>query len=71
MAVLTAVNYEIVEFKILREVGKATNKLTLLDSRRPDLGLFRDLLGKQMGDILGGNGARRADLLRAQEQAIL
>ena len=42
-------NYEIVEFKILREVSKTNGKVTVFDFRRPDLGLFRDLFGETNG----------------------
>lgn len=47
-------NYEIVEFNILREVSKTNGKVTVLDFRRPDLGLFRDLLGETDGRGPGG-----------------
>lgn len=49
MAALTGSNYEIVEFKILSEVSKTNSKVTVLDFRRPDFGLFRDLLGETNG----------------------
>ena len=35
-----------VEFKILRAVRRVHSKFTTLDFRRPDFGLFRDLLGR-------------------------
>jgi len=35
-----------VEFKILRAARGAHSKLTTLDFRRVDFGLFRDLLGR-------------------------
>jgi len=34
------------EFKILREARRAHSKLTVLDFRRADFALFRDLLGR-------------------------
>ncbi|KAJ7401784.1 glycerol kinase [Pitangus sulphuratus] len=37
-------DYEMVEFKILRAVRRAHRKLTALDFRRPNFGLFKDLL---------------------------
>ncbi|GAB0180275.1 hypothetical protein GRJ2_000492800 [Grus japonensis] len=39
-------NHEMVEFRILRAVRRAHSKLTTLDFRRADFGLFRDLLGR-------------------------
>ncbi|GAB0193347.1 nucleoside diphosphate kinase 6 [Grus japonensis] len=39
-------DHETVEFKILRAVRRAHSKLTALDFRRADFGLFRDLLGR-------------------------
>ena len=38
-------DHETVEFKILRAVRRAHSKLTTLDFRRADFGLFRDLFG--------------------------
>lgn len=40
---MTAVT-EMVEFKCLRAARRALNRLTNLDLRRADFGLFRDLL---------------------------
>jgi len=37
---------KMVDFKILRAPRRAHSKLTSLDFRRPDFGLFRDLLGR-------------------------
>ena len=39
-------DHDMVEFKILRTVRKAHSKLTTLDFRRAEFGLFRDLLGR-------------------------
>ena len=39
-------DHEIVEFKICRALRRAHSKLTTLDFRRADFGLFRDLLGR-------------------------
>ena len=67
-------DHEVVEFKILRAVRKAHSKLTTLDFRRTDFGLFRDLLGRVSRDkALEGRGAQeswlifRDHLLQAQE----
>ncbi|GAB0209831.1 hypothetical protein GRJ2_003448800 [Grus japonensis] len=38
-------DHEMVEFRILRAARRACSKLTTLDFRRADFGLFRDLLG--------------------------
>ena len=38
--------HEIVEFKIPRAARRVHSKLTTLDFRRADFGLFRDLLGR-------------------------
>ncbi|GAB0209788.1 hypothetical protein GRJ2_003444500 [Grus japonensis] len=38
-------DHEMVEFRILRAARRARSKLTTLDFRRADFGLFRDLLG--------------------------
>lgn len=46
---LDSSNYEIIEFKILKEVSKTNSKVTVLEFRRSDLGLFRDLLGETNG----------------------
>jgi len=42
--------HETMEFKILRAVRRAHSKLTALDFRRADFGLFRDLLGREPQD---------------------
>ncbi|GAB0183298.1 hypothetical protein GRJ2_000795100 [Grus japonensis] len=68
---------EMVEFKILRAARRVHSKLTALDIRRADLGLFRDLLGRVPWDkALEGRGAQdswvvfKDHLLQAQEQCI-
>jgi len=38
-------HYEMVAFRILRTARRVNGKLTTLDFRREDFGLFRDLLG--------------------------
>ncbi|GAB0204946.1 mitochondrial enolase superfamily member 1 [Grus japonensis] len=66
-----------VEFRILRAVRRALSKLTTLDFRRADFGLFRDLLGRIPWDkALEGRGAQdswlifKGHLLQAQEGCI-
>jgi len=39
-------DHEMVEFKILRAARRAHSKLTTLDFRKADFGLFRDLLSR-------------------------
>ena len=63
-----------VGFKILRAVRGAHSKLTTLEFRRADFGLFRDLLGRVPWDkALEGRGAQgswlifKDHLLQAQE----
>ncbi|GAB0202598.1 mitochondrial enolase superfamily member 1 [Grus japonensis] len=70
-------DHEMVEFRILRAARRACSKLTTLDFRRADFGLFRDLLGRVPWDkALEGRGAQdswlifKAHLLQAQEQCI-
>ncbi|GAB0176082.1 hypothetical protein GRJ2_000073400 [Grus japonensis] len=70
-------NHEMVEFKILRAARRAHSKLTTLDFRRADFGLFRDLLGRIPWDkALEGRGAQeswmgfKGQLLQAQERCI-
>ncbi|GAB0209472.1 hypothetical protein GRJ2_003414300 [Grus japonensis] len=70
-------DHEMVEFKILRTARKVHSKLTTLDFRRADFGLFRDLLGRMPWDkALEGRGAQdswlifKDHLLQAQEQFI-
>ncbi|GAB0176134.1 hypothetical protein GRJ2_000078600 [Grus japonensis] len=70
-------DHEMVEFKILRAVRRAHSKLTTLDCRRADFGLFRDLLGRVSWDkALEGRGAQdswlvfKGHLLQAQERCI-
>ncbi|GAB0191026.1 hypothetical protein GRJ2_001567900 [Grus japonensis] len=67
-------DHEMVEFKILRAVRRAHSKLTTLDFRRADFGLFRDLLGRVPWDkALEGRGPQESwlvfkdHLLQAQE----
>ena len=70
-------DHEMVEFKILRALRRAHSKLTTLDLRRADFGLFRDLLGRVPWDkALEGRGAQESwvifkdHLLQAQERCI-
>ncbi|GAB0186361.1 hypothetical protein GRJ2_001101400 [Grus japonensis] len=70
-------DHEVVEFKILRAARRAHSKLTTLDFRRADSGLFRDLLGRVPWDrALEGRGVQKSwlvfedHLLQAQEQCI-
>ncbi|GAB0180505.1 hypothetical protein GRJ2_000515800 [Grus japonensis] len=70
-------DHEMVEFKILRAARRAHSKLTTLDFKRADFGLFRDLLGRVPWDkALEGRGAQdswlifKDHLLQAQEQCI-
>ncbi|GAB0175819.1 hypothetical protein GRJ2_000047100 [Grus japonensis] len=67
-------DYEMVDFKIFRAARRAHSKLTTLDFRRADFGLFRDLLGRVPWDkALEGRGAQDSwlvfqdHLLQAQE----
>ena len=39
-------DHEMVEFKILRAARRAHSKTTVLNCKRADFGLFRDLLGR-------------------------
>ena len=66
------------ELKTLRAARKAHSKLTTMDFRRADFGLFRDLLGRVTWDkALEGRGAQESWLifkdhpLQAQERCIL
>ncbi|GAB0203837.1 hypothetical protein GRJ2_002849300 [Grus japonensis] len=70
-------DHEMVEFRILRAARRACSKLTALDFRRADFGLFRDLLGRTPWDkALEGRGAQdswlifKGDLLQAWEPCI-
>ncbi|GAB0184043.1 hypothetical protein GRJ2_000869600 [Grus japonensis] len=70
-------DHEMVEFKILRTARRVHSKLTTLDFRRADFGLFRDLLGRIPWDkALEGRGAQdswlifKGHLLQAQERCI-
>ena len=67
-------DHEMVRFKILRAARRAHSKLTSLDFRRADSGLFRDLLGQvAWGKALEGRGVQESwlifknHLLQAQE----
>ncbi|GAB0179954.1 mitochondrial enolase superfamily member 1 [Grus japonensis] len=52
-------DHEMEEFKILRAARRAHSKLTTLDFRRADFGLFRDLLGRVPWDkALEGRGTQ-------------
>ncbi|GAB0179436.1 mitochondrial enolase superfamily member 1 [Grus japonensis] len=52
-------DHDMVEFRILRAARRAHSKLTTLDFRRADFGLFRDLLGRIPWDkALEGRGAQ-------------
>jgi len=66
-----------VEFKILRTMRRAHSKLSTLDFRRADSGLFRDLLGKVAWDkALERRGAQKRWLifkdhfLQTQDQCV-
>ncbi|GAB0203792.1 mitochondrial enolase superfamily member 1 [Grus japonensis] len=70
-------DHEMVEFRILRAARRVHRKLTTLDFRRADFGLFRDLLGRIPWDnALEGRGAQdswlifKGHLLQAQERCI-
>ncbi|GAB0189098.1 mitochondrial enolase superfamily member 1 [Grus japonensis] len=70
-------DHEMVEFRILRAARRAHSKLTTLDFRRADFGLFRDLLGRILWDkALEERGAQdswlifKGHLLQPQEQCI-
>ncbi|GAB0206090.1 hypothetical protein GRJ2_003074600 [Grus japonensis] len=74
---LVCSDHEMVEFRILRAVRRAYTKLTTLDFRRADFGLFRDLLGRIPWDkALEGRGTQESwlvfmdHLLQAQERCI-
>ncbi|GAB0180659.1 hypothetical protein GRJ2_000531200 [Grus japonensis] len=67
-------DHEMVEFKVLRAARRAHSKVTTLDFRRADFGLFRDLLGRVPWDkALEGRGAQeswlvfKGHLLQAQK----
>ncbi|GAB0176277.1 hypothetical protein GRJ2_000092900 [Grus japonensis] len=70
-------DHKMVEFRILRAARKVHSKLTTLDFRRADFGLFRDPLGRIPWDkALQGRGAQdswlisKGQLLQAQERCI-
>ncbi|GAB0179591.1 hypothetical protein GRJ2_000424400 [Grus japonensis] len=55
---------KMVEFRILRAARRVRSKLTTLDFRRADFGLFRDLLGRVRWDkALEGRGAQDSWLI--------
>ena len=57
-------DHGMVELKILRAVRGAHSKLTTLDFRRADFGLFRDLIGRVPWDkALKGRVARESWLI--------
>ncbi|GAB0199193.1 hypothetical protein GRJ2_002384700 [Grus japonensis] len=57
-------DHEMVDFRILRAARRACSKLTTLDFRRADFGLFRDLPGRIPWDkALEGRGAQDSWLL--------
>jgi len=62
---------DMVEFKILRGARRVQSKLTTLDFRRADFGLFRNLLGRVPWDKAQESWLKFKDhLLQAQEQCI-
>ena len=70
-------DHERVEFKILRAARRAHSKLTTLDFRRADFGLFRDLLYREPWyKGLEGRGAQenwlifRDHLLQGQDGCV-
>jgi len=70
-------DHEMVDFKILRAARRTHSKLTTLDFRRADFGLFRDLFGRVLWDkALEGKGGKKSwlifrdHLLQAQERSI-
>ncbi|GAB0178198.1 mitochondrial enolase superfamily member 1 [Grus japonensis] len=72
-----SLDHKMVEFRILRAVRRVRSKLTTLDFRRADSGLFRDLLGRKPWDKAPeGRGAQdswlifKGHLLQAQECCI-
>ena len=57
-------DHEIVEFKIVRAARRMHSKLTTLDFRRADFGLFSNLLGRVAWDTaLEGRGAQESWLI--------
>jgi len=74
---LGCTDLEMVEFRILRAVRSVHRKLTTLEFRRAEFGLFGDLLGRAPWDkALEGRGAQESwlickdHLLQTQEQRI-
>ncbi|GAB0182811.1 mitochondrial enolase superfamily member 1 [Grus japonensis] len=63
-------DHEMVEFNILRAVWRTHSKLTTLDFRGADFGLFRDLLGRvPWNKALEGRGAQ--EICKIKEQVLL
>ena len=57
-------DHEMVAFKILKAVRRVHSKLTTLDFRRADTGLFRHLLGRVPWEkALEGRGAQESYLI--------
>jgi len=57
-------DHETVEFRILRAARRVHSKLTSLDFRRRDFGLFRDLLGRvPLDKALEARGAQESWLI--------
>ncbi|GAB0190586.1 mitochondrial enolase superfamily member 1 [Grus japonensis] len=70
-------DHEMVEFRILCGRSRAVNRITTLDFRRANFGLFKDLLGRiPWIKVLEGKGAQESwsvfkhHFLRAQDQCI-
>jgi len=70
-------DHEMVEFKILTAARRVHSKLAILNFRRADFGLFRDLLGRVPWDkALEGRGAQdgwlifKDHLFQSQERCI-
>ncbi|GAB0209097.1 hypothetical protein GRJ2_003375400 [Grus japonensis] len=71
-------DHEMVEFRILRGRSRTMSRITTLDFRRANFGLFKDLLGRIPWDrALEGKGAQESwsvskhHFLRAQDRCIL
>ncbi|GAB0205877.1 mitochondrial enolase superfamily member 1 [Grus japonensis] len=70
-------DHEMVEFRILRGRSRAVSRITTLDFRRANFGLFKDLLGRiPWVKVLEGGGVQESwsvfkhHFLRAQDQCI-
>ena len=57
---LACSDHEMAEFKILRAERRVHSKLTALDIRRADFGLFRDLFGRVTWNKALGRGAQES-----------